>query len=237
MPRVAEAVVPVRADPAAPQIMCGTTEELSAICRVLPDATKPKLVNVQIALQNRGSKQWTQAVFEIKPSPNVTLVSRSLPNPFSVAPNSVAPLLCVFEIKIVGGPILIESTFCVSPGSPPVSASFRIDSTQLVVPKQITLDLLGKKIASSSALLKSFQGTVACQDQKSGLKQISERINVKKVRIDNGAALFYGQTVLEGDVFVHVKRLSDTSMVVEVKTLDAALSKALVEQAVAAVTK
>ena len=56
-----------------------------------------------------------------------------------------------------------------------------------------------------------------------------------QVRIDNGAALFYGQTVLDSDVFVHVKRASETSMIVEIKTLEQGLSKALVDQAVAAI--
>jgi hypothetical protein len=217
--------------------MCGPTEELSAICRVLPDEANPKLVKVQIAIQNRKATPWTQAVFDFKPNPSVSLVSRSLPNPFHVAPNSVAPLLCVFEVKAVGGPILIEGSCCVSPGAPSVAASLKIDSSQLVQPKRIALDDLGKKIAKWAAQLKSSQATIVCKDQKTGLKQISERINVKKVRIDNGAALFYGQTVLDGDVFVHVKRASESSMVVEVKTLDQALSKALVDQAVAAVSQ
>lgn len=224
------------ADPAAPQIMCGPTEELSAICRVLPDEANPKLVKVQIAIQNRRASAWTQAVFDFKANPKVALVSRSLPNPFAVAPNSVAPLLCVFEVKSVGGPILIEGSCCTAPGASSVAVSFKIDSTQLVQPKSISLDDLGKKIAKSASQLKSAQAMVVCKDQKTGLKQISERINVKKVRIDNGAALFYGQTVLEGDVFVQVKRASETSMSIEVKTLDQALSKALVDQAVAAVT-
>ncbi len=227
---------PKSADPAAPQIMCGPTEELSAICRVLSDDSNPKLVKVQIALQNRRTTPWAQAVFDFKPNPSVSLVSRSLSNPFAVAANGVAPLLCVFEVKVVSGPILIEGNFCVAPGAPSVAAALRIDSSLLVVPKRIALDELGKKIAKSAALLKSAQATISCKDQKTGLKQISERINVKKVRIDNGAALFYGQTVLEGDVFVHVKRASETSMIVEVKTLDQALSKALVDQAVASVT-
>ncbi len=222
-------------DPLMPQVMCGPTDQLSAICRVLQDPAKPKLVNVQVAIQNRGPTPWINATFDIKPNQSVSLVSRSLPNPFAVAANSLAPLLCVFEIKAVPGVILIEGSFCIAPGTPQIACSFRIDPSLLVLPKRIALDELGKKISKSAALLKSAQGTVVCKDQKAGLKQISEKIRVKKVRIDNGAALFYGQTVLDADVFVHVKRASETSMIVEVKTLEQGLSKALVDQAVASV--
>ncbi len=209
---------------------------------------------MQVALQNRGAVPWTNATFDIKPNPSVTLVSRSLPNPFAVAANSLAPLLCVFEIKAIPGPLLIEGSVCTAPGTAQIAASFRIDPSLLVVPKRIALDELGKRIAKLAPQLKSAQGTVQCKDQKTGLKQISEKIKVKKVtawvflcfvicfahtwqvRIDNGAALFYGQTVLESDVFVHVKRASETSMIVEIKTLEQGLSKALVDQAMAAGT-
>jgi hypothetical protein len=212
--------------------MCGATEHLSAICRVIPDKSKPTCVSVQIALQNRSTQPWINATFDVKPNDSVSLVSRSLPNPFAVAAGSVAPLLCVFEMKKASAPVLVEGSFSTGPEATAVAASFRIEPSLFVIPKKISLDDLGRLIAKMASSLKSASANVTCQDQAAGLKKIAERINLKKVRIDNGAALFYGVTAFGVDVFAHMKRSSETTMVVEIKSVDQALSKSLVEQAV-----
>lgn len=56
---------------------------------------------------------------------------------------------------------------------------------------------------------------------------------MKKIRIESGAALFYGHTAHGADVFVHVKRASDTTMHVEIKCVDQQLAQSLVAQAMA----
>lgn len=96
---------------------------------------------------------------------------------------------------------------------------------------------MGKKIIQMQGKLQSASGNAACIDQKNGLKAIAERLGVKKIRIDHGAALFYGKTVFDVEVFVHVKRTSESAINVEIKCVEKELAKALVDLAVHAVKK
>lgn len=222
----------VQPDPSAPQVMCGASDKISAICRVLAESANPKQVTVQIAVQNKTAAPL-QALFDIKTSSAVIkLVSRSLPNPLAVPASGLAPLLCVFEVvSPVNAPLAIECSITPDKGVTPVAASFVIQPSQFVIPQDIALDELGRRISKMAQQLQSASASITCGDQKQGLKQISERIRVKKVRIDSGAALFYGKTVFDLDVFVHVKRTSETSMMIEIKCLEKALAASLVTQA------
>jgi len=235
-----EAAAPAAAavpDPTAPQVMCGASAEMSLVCRVMPDATSPTQLTVQIAVQNRSVKPWVNASFDFKPHDKLSLLSRSLPNPFAVAASSAAPLLCVFDVKEpVVSALLVEGSFRSSPEAPAVAAAFRVHPILFVAPHKISLEELGRKIAETPQL-KSSAATINCRDQKSGIRQLSEWLRVKKIRIDQGAALFYGKTAQDVDIFVHIKRANETQMVLEIKTLHAELSRCLVEYGASAKLK
>ena len=221
---------PVKSDPLGPQAMCGATDQLGAICRVVVDPSKPKQLAVQIAVQNRSSSPWIHASFDLKPSSVFKLVSRSLPNPFAVAANSVAPLLCAFELsKPLLAPLLVEGSFKIGPDAPAIAASFKVHPVLFVAPQKISLDDLGRKIAVMAPQLCSASTQLTATDQKAALKHVSDSLHVKKVRIDHGAALFYGAMADGTDIFVHIKQLSETTMMLEIKTVHKELSKALAE--------
>lgn len=225
----------VPSDASAPQVMCNT-DKLSCICRVVGvDSANAKQVTAQIAIQNRTPTPLINVQFDFGPLPSgIKLVSRSLPNPFAVAASGVAPLLCEFQVpEPIHAPTLIGGSIVMEQGANPISFSFLVMPSLFVSAEKISLEELGKRISTQAALLKTASGVLVCTDQKAGLKRVAEKLRVKKIRIESGAALFYGRTVHGTDIFVHIKRASETSMNVEIKTPDQSLSQTLVNQAIA----